>query len=146
MCMICDNEDLTNSHTLDCSKCPFLTLIPIIPGLHELYCSECPMLTEISIIPGLKKLECCWCPLLTEIPKIDGLKSLICYYCKWLRVENENFDDQLKKVIVLQRWFKKVLLSKNMVKLIPQLMPLYYHPESKGGYLHKRNMLRFFET
>ena len=46
----------------------------------------------------------------------------------------------------LQKWFKKILFSKRLTKLISQLIPLYYHPEAKGGYIHKRDMLIYIET
>ena len=47
--------------------------------------------------------------------------------------------------IKIRGWFKNRLTGKKMLKLIPQLMPLYYHPESKGGYLHKKHMLQYLQ-
>ncbi len=43
---------------------------------------------------------------------------------------------------------KKMLIINKLKKIIPfgllrrpQIIPLYYHPEAKGGYLHKKKML-----
>ena len=76
-----------------------------------------------------------------------------CYNCPWLNVRNVKYENNIKNLKILQKYFKKILLSKKLLKLIPRLMPfglllckarpLYYHPESKGGYLHKRDMLKF---
>jgi hypothetical protein len=30
-------------------------------------------------------------------------------------------------------------------RLIPKLVPIYYHPIAKGGYYDKKNMLQFLE-
>ena len=37
-------------------------------------------------------------------------------------------------------------MSKRLLKLIKQIIPIYYHPNHKGGWLHKRDMLNFFEN
>jgi hypothetical protein len=43
----------------------------------------------------------------------------------------------------LQIVCKKKLLGRRLEKLIPELMPIYYHPLAKGGYMHKKEMLKF---
>ena len=143
MCIICENKiSLKGLRELYC--CPLLKEIPLIEGLQTLSCSECPLLKEIPQIKGLQRLDCCNCPLLINIPQqtIEGLQTFNHSGCKWLKCN----DTIIKKVKILQRWFKKVILSKRLTKLIPQLMPLYYHPEAKGGYIHKRDMLTYIET
>ena len=68
--------------------------------------------------------------------------------CQWLTYHNiensEEYNDKIKKLTYLQNWFKKLILSKRLIKIIPGIMPIYYHPDSKGGYLHKRDMLNFY--
>ena len=154
----------TTIEILNCSSCPLLKEIPLIKGLRTLDCFHCPLLKEIPQIKGLQVLDCYNCPLLKEIPQIEGLQYLDCSNCpllinipqqtieglhtfnysgcKWLECN----DTMIKKVKMLQRWFKRVLLSKRLTKIIPQLMPLYYNPEAKGGYIHKRDMLLCIEN
>lgn len=157
---------------LDCSHCPELEHISLIPGLEELYCSDCPKLKQIPQIPGMKYLNCARCPLLTSVPWIDTLTYLFCEesrsltqipeipglehifdtQCVWLKPRqslyyydhfNEIYMDRIQKLKILQKWFRGVLMNKKLLRLIPQLMPLYYHPSAKGGYFHKKEMLDF---
>ncbi len=104
------------------------------------------MLTNIPSIQGLQDLDCSNCPLLTYIPSIQGLQELICSNCKWLNINNIKYEINIKKLKKLQQWMKKIKLSKRLRELIRQLMPLYYHPESKEGYLHKKEMLEFIDN
>jgi hypothetical protein len=92
---------------LECYKCSLLNELPNIVGLQELYCENCPLITEIPNIAGLEELRCYSCPLLTEIPNIAGLQILICYKCKWLNIDNVRFNDQLNKLKVIQRRYRK---------------------------------------
>src|SRR5947199_266313 len=151
MCIICKNKKLKGLKILDCSNCPLLTSIPQIEGLQTLYCCNCPLLTTIPQIKGLQILDC-WncsflttvpqiealqvlncsnCPMLTTVPQIEGL-IVICFDCKWLKTDIY-FNESITKLKIIQSWFKKILLSKRLMKLIPQLIPLYYHPDAKGG-------------
>jgi len=70
----------------------------------------------------------------------------MCSGCKWLDVNNPGFDDNIKQLKQLQTWFRGILLGKRLKKIIMQIIPLYYHPLAKGGYLHKRDMLYFIES
>ena len=79
----------------------------------------------------LQRLDCSHCPLLTTIPEIQGLQSLDCTGCKWIK-KNPGFNQSIIKLKLLQSWFKKLLLSKRLKRLIPKLIPIYYHPEAKG--------------
>jgi hypothetical protein len=65
--------------------------------------------------------------------------------CVWLN-NDPGFGESVKKLIKLQLWFKNMYLSKRLKKLIPQLIPLYYHPDAKGGYFEKKAMLEFFDS
>jgi hypothetical protein len=64
--------------------------------------------------------------------------------CVWLSIE-PNFKRSLEKLIYLQRWVKKRRLRIKLKNLIPRIIPIYYHPDAKGGYFDKKNMLQFFE-
>ncbi len=130
---------------LDCSYCELLTYIPSIQGLKKLFCYNCALLTNIPSIQGLRELDCSGCKLLTNIPltSIQGLQDLHFYNCLWLNIKNKEFETNIKMLKILQQWIKKIILSKRLSELIPLLIPLYYDPEAKGGYFHKKNMLKF---
>ena len=131
-----------------------ITEIPHISGLKELYC-DCTNITEIPHIDGLKKLYCANTNI-TEIPNIVGLKQLWCsntniteiphikgchiiiHYCHWLEQEN------IEKVITSQKMMRNYYMRKKLVHIRDQLMPIYFHPEMKGGYLHKKSMMADF--
>jgi hypothetical protein len=151
---------------LYCSNCPLLTNIPHIDELQELNCSYCPLLTDIPLIYGLKRLDCSNCPLIVNIPQIDSLQSLFCFDCRlltslnvnianlnyllaygciWLRYKNPHFNESINKLIILQKWFKKLYMSRKLKRIIPQIIPLYYHPDAKGGYFDKLKILQCFQ-
>ena len=85
-------------------------------------------------------------PVLPEIPDIEGLEILDCRYCPWLKQSPEYQPNHIKKLIRLQNWFKSYLMSKKLTLLLKELLPLYYHPDAKGGWLHKRDMMQFFDN
>jgi hypothetical protein len=131
---------------LDCGKCKSLTCLPQIPGLRSLFCWDCVSLIEIPLIPGLEELYCDRCESLTSLPQIPGSETFIYSVgCKWLNINNPCFEENVKKLIKIQRWARKILLSLRLTNLIPKLMPIYYHPDSKGGYFHKKQMLSFIQ-
>ena len=57
----------------------------------------------------------------------------------------ENIDWNVGRIIekleTLQKWFRGCLLSKRLNKIKRSIIEIYYHPEMKGGYLAKRDML-----
>lgn len=153
---------------LICNNCPGLIEIPLIRGLQTLYCHDCSGLIKIPLIQELQILYCYNCPKLTEISLIEQNKGLTidCARCRnltqlhiptsarlivdgcvWLNHPvNQHYNKNIKKLIILQKWLKKMLVRKRLIKLIPILIPLYYHPESKGGYFHKKEILEFVES
>ncbi len=131
----------TTLQELNCSSCPLLKNIPLIESLKILYCFNCPMLTKIAIIKDEKVLTSG--RIFQEKTSKSKLRELYCTKCKWLNINNIEYDNNIKNLIKLQMWLKKILMSKRLICLIPKLMPIYYHPEAKGGYLHKKNMLKF---
>ena len=85
--------------------------------------------------------------MLTHIPVNRSKKFIGNYFnCTWVNENNYNYINNIDKLIILQRWFKKIIFSKRLTKIIPLLMPLYYHPSSKGGYLHKKQLLEFVDS
>lgn len=143
--------------------CPLLTSIPHINGLRILSCTNCPKIKVIPNIKGLQVLYCYNCEGLTEISNIEGLYELHCVDCRklikspivyiinttgsvWLNESNPKYEENIAKLKMLQKWMKRIIMSKKLNRLIPQLMPLYYHPDLKGGYLHKREMQGFVNS
>ncbi len=158
--------------TLNCSNCPKLEQIFPISGLEALYCSECPELKQIPMIPGLKYLNCARCSSLTEIPWINNLMYLFCEEsrllihvppipsltlifdteCVWMKPRKTHYDydyyndvyiQRIQKLKVLQKWFRKISMRRKLLNLIPVLMPLYYHPDFKGGYFHQKELFDY---
>ena len=127
-----------------------ITEIPHIKGLKELMCGN-TKITEIQHIEGLKKLGC-RSTNITEIPHIEGLKYLDCSHtniteipniegckiyshkCKWLTPPQERLD----KVIRLQKWFRRYLLSNKIINIIPEITKIYFIPGMKGYMLNKK--------
>ncbi len=38
---------------------------------------------------------------------------------------------------------EKIIISKWLIKLIPKIIPIYYHPQCKGGYFDKKKFSIF---
>ena len=57
---------------------------------------------------------------------------------------DENYDNGLKGLSYLQPILKLYVRLKQMIKLQMKLMYIYYDPIRKGGYIHKQEMLTFF--
>jgi hypothetical protein len=122
MCIICEGGNITNIQTLNCHYCPQLISIPNIEGLQHLYCPDCPQLISI--------------------PNIEGLQTLICSNCPWIST-NKGFEERIHKLIVLQCWYRKMILYRNYITRINEIVPIYYHPDCKGGYFAKRRIRDF---
>ncbi len=120
--------------------------IPEILGLQTLDCEHCTSLINIPDIKGLKNLKCDCCVSLIIVPNIKKYDSFSCYGCKWLRPINKYFRNDLKKVKKIQKCVKRTLLSNRLINMIPKIMPLYYHPDAKGGYFDKKELFNFFQN
>ncbi len=142
-CRSLTNITLINGlQELHCGNCPMLSNIPLIKGLQQLSCDNCPLVKNIPLIEELQRLKCTNCPLLTNVPTpINNIPLLYCYNCKWLKENNYEYDNNIKKIKIIQRFIKKNILGKRLIRLIPKIIPIYYHPEYKGGYMHKKQML-----
>ena len=158
MCIVCQNkapingtadcqycQNITNdilkvyvkNHTIKKLNCPYtnITEIPHIVGLNDLYCYK-TNITEVPHIVELEELNCSYTNI-TEIPHIKGCHIII-HYCHWLEQEN------IEKVITSQKMMRNYYMRKKLVHIRDQLMPIYFHPEMKGGYLHKKSMMADF--
>jgi Leucine-rich repeat (LRR) protein len=131
-----------------------ITEIPHIVGLKKLYCTgtniteiphiegmiyiECirTKITKIPNIIGLKRIYCSYTNI-TEIPNIEGC-NVQCFICYWLNNRNRQLVTKTQKMI------RNYFMRKKLVQIRDQLMPIYFHPEMKGGYLHKKSMLDMF--
>jgi hypothetical protein len=163
MCLICDGGDLSQLTTLRCFNCPLLTTIPLLPNLTALICVNCPMLTTTPLLPNLTYLSCYECPLLTTIPLLPNLTYLSCYMCPmfttipllpnltrlhcikcpWL-LNDDKYDNSISNLLILQRWFKKLLFAKGLIRRSIQITPYWYDPNAHGGFFHKKHMLEYF--
>ena len=143
---------------LNCTGCPKLVNLPTsLEGLEELYCSYCPIvnlpnleglkildcsfcckLVNLPNLKGLKELYCWDCPkLVVNLPNLEGLKKLDCSGCHWLEEENR---DKVKKA---QEIVRNKITSRKLISIRNQLVPIYYHPEMKGGYFAKKDLENF---
>ncbi len=52
-----------------------------------------------------------------------------------------NYEKNIKKLKRIQEFIRKIIMSKRLMGLIPKIIPIYYNPECKGGYMHKKQML-----
>lgn len=163
-------QDLNSLKNLNCSDCPSLTKISNVKNLEILncsyclslkrirgintsilYCSHCPHLIEINI-PSIKRLllsfHCVDCRLLTNIPDIDEsiTRSLIIKGCPWINLKNNNYQHNIKKLLKIQKWAKKIILYKRLIKMMPMIIQIYYDPECRGGYFHKKNLIEFIDN
>ena len=57
---------------------------------------------------------------------------------------NKNYNSNINKLFLLQRWFRGCLMSKKLKKIYKPILEIYFHPDYKGGYLHKKSMLDLF--
>ncbi len=128
--------------TLNCGECPLITHVSDYKCLKTLYCENCPKLVDISNIPNLQCIQAPHCRLL--ISRLKRINYCVRDRSRWFDVpQNIYFNNYIRKLKVLQTWFRRVILRKRLQRLIPKIMPLYYDPFAKGGYMDKKNLLNF---
>ncbi len=149
------NDNKNKQFTINCQNCPSLLRIKTINIKN--------IITPINPIEILSRdlhdTFCTWkfllinCPSLTSIPSFTKCISNVNIYqittisrCKWLEKDNSrNFISNIKNLIILQKWFKRILLSIRLIKMIQNIIPIYYYPDYKGGYFHKKMMIEFIQ-
>ena len=137
--------NLTEIAEMDCVEsiycyfCPNLVKIPKMKRLKTLVCHICPKLTEIDT-SSVTILSCSWCDSLTKIPSSD---SFICMGCPWIENDNTNFEENIKCLIILQKFFKKHLFFYRLKKylLSRKFLDWYYSIDGPGG----KNAIRRLE-
>lgn len=121
--------NLPNLLVLSCSWSENLKEIPLFPKLQSLVCINCPNLVSIHSSPNY--LDCSSCRFLLTIP--PNIEHLRYVNSPWIKQTNT------PKVVFLQRLFRKYLLSKKLLSLIPQISEIYYSPNYKGFYLTQKH-------
>jgi len=58
--------------------------------------------------------------------------------CYWLDKKN------IQKVIKTQKMIRNYFMRKKIIHINRQLIPIYYHPDMKGGYFSKKDIYQFF--
>jgi Leucine-rich repeat (LRR) protein len=120
MCMICDNN--YDEHTTKIWCCDKIKTIPNLINLEVLDCTN----TKISKLPNLPKLKILYCSgsnitaipynlewvecrktCITKVPDCEGIYNT----CKWL----EPSDKNLRKLIILQKYFRKKTKIRKMI-------------------------------
>ena len=135
MCIVCDgqsnifhkNKSLIRNtmcydkHNLDCHGCKSVTNDAL-----KLYVLE-HKITNLN----------CSNTNITKIPDIEGCYIITnnCYWLDKLHIE---------KVITTQKMIRNYYMRKKLIHIRDQLIPIYFHPEMKGGYLHKKSMMADF--
>lgn len=151
MCIVCEynkgkKKSLKGIKVLRCYECPHVTTIPKIKGLKELDLYECTALTTIPKITSLKYLYCYYCPIVARIPKTKKLKVFDIGACPWIPNNNEEYKDNIDSLVKAQRVAKNFLLRRRLKQITPSILKIYFHPEMKGGYFHKKKMLNWLKT
>lgn len=131
--------------TLWCIRCRALTDITVqCSEINEIVCVDCPVLkhfkSDIKQIQINYHLDARNCRSLTDI-SIFNVEYMAIGGCQWLRPTVQQIDQLIK----LQQWVRKIRLSKQIQSIIGKIIPIYYHPEMKGGYMHKRDMGQFIK-
>ena len=149
---IVESDKITELHI---ERCPKIKKIPQLKNLKSLDCHQCPSLTTIPLIKGLVDATFVDCRSLISIPQnskvhshgIKSLRYLRVIDCHWSSIQKSEsvMSDQIQKLITLQQWFRKQILGRRLTRLIPWIMPLYYHPaelaHQKEGTLKRKQCL-----
>lgn len=131
--------DMSYMKSLTCINCHHISNITGLISLENLEIHNCKLIKRISNFKNIESIYVSSLHMLTELPDvcIDHLKIID---CKWIRGDSE-YENNINRLIKLQKWFKKCIFIKRFINIIPKLIPLFYHPDAHGGYIHKRDML-----
>jgi hypothetical protein len=58
----------------------------------------------------------------------------------------EQYNQRISQLIILQRWFRKTLLIKDLVLRSKQIIPLYYAPNAIGGIREKNRLMDMLDS
>jgi len=144
-----DLRNNINLVTLWCSNCTSLTSLDLRSSsegvttkgcinLVTLWCFYCASLTSLDLQSNinLKILWCSNCTSLTSLNLQKGYRGNIdCYKCPWI-CQNEDFINNLQRLIKIQRWYRRILLIKYLKS--QEFIEWIYSPNNIGGYLYKK--------
>lgn len=144
-------------------ECSNIRDLPVIDGLEIVYIDQCHNITEFPYIVtlneitiddcrGLKaifKRELVYltlidCPMLTYVQNMDNDLIMECKNCPWVNIDNTEYTENIRKLGVLQRWFKGNYLSKKLSEYMGDIINIYYKPEMKGYYLAHKNYINTY--
>ena len=135
-------ENVYNLKHICCDFCKNLEKLPNVRGIKKIYCYEC---FKIKVIPNrnnsLVILDCRYCSSLTHIINCENIRNKLIENCIWI-IKNKMNINKLK---YLQRIFRKHLLIRKILKISRCLIPIWWDPECKGGFFHKKSMLDFLK-
>jgi hypothetical protein len=166
-CNLCCSKDNANINTLSRNEVSKHVDIEIKNGyivdaqknIH-IICKQCNKKTNDYTIRHIYQTRIA-CPYCGNNNRLRDLSYEVCFSKKYdchnchtsynIMVNNNEMIKceeltKIEKVIIIQKWFKRILLGRKLLKMIPRLAPLYYDPEAKGGYFHKKKMLKFVEN
>ena len=142
---------------LDCRNCRSLTRIPDLENLRKLDCDNCRLLTSFPLFIKQESDEetkeeskdeskyTLWhSPYSSDpyfFPKMIHFSSLSCRGCPWIAT-NLDCNKNTKKVIFLQRWFRKILTFKKFLRIIPTLVSIFYSPGCRGSRIAHESFMR----
>ena len=67
--------------------------------------------------------------------------------CPWLDIkENKDYKQNIDSLVKCQGIFKRQILARRMLKLAPKLVPIWWHPDCKGGFHRKKKLNSFIDN
>jgi len=143
---IISSEGITsiNLIQLECSSCTLLNSLDLRSNINllSLGCSSCKSLTSLDLRSNinLKTLWCDNCSSLTSLDLPKGYRGNIdCSKCPWI-TQYKNFPNNYQRLIIIQRWYRKLLLIKYMKS--QEFIEWIYSPTNIGGRLYKKWLLK----
>jgi len=151
--VICDNcpslisinlEENKNLQTLYCFCCISLTSIDLYKNdkLVLFGCSGSKSLTCINLqeCKNLEMLYCSFCRILTSLSIHHSEIERKSYHgTPWI-TQNEDFSNNLQRLIKIQKWYRRTLIIKYMKS--QEFIEWIYNPSNIGGRLYKKWLLK----
>jgi len=132
-----------NLSSLYCYNCISLASLDLQENkkLTSVHCDNCKSLTSINIPENINlSLWCFNCPSLTSLNLPKGYHGHIDYSdCPWIS-QNEDFINNLQRLIKIQRWYRKLLIIKYLKS--QEFIEWVYAPDNIGGRLYKKWLLK----
>jgi len=128
---------------LQCNFCIKLSSLNLRENkiLKTLTYSHCTSLTSLDLRENkkIKILFGIFCNSLTSLNLLKEYKHIDYSDCPWIS-QNEDFINNLQRLIKIQRWYRKLLLIKYMKSR--EFIEWVYSPTNIGGRLYKKWLLK----